>query len=216
MAQNALQICNNALIKMGLSPITGFDEKTVHADILRQRYPACRDYLLTQHLWHFARRIVNLSAESGKAAGGWSYAHPLPADHGRTLDVTDYSGAKILFERIGNYLFTDIDTPVLLYIRNYGHALDDAYAYPVEFAEALACYIGADTALAITRDMNIRATLFEQYATALTYARHNGAVDTYHGPEVALWVTPEAPALSVTRTRPATVISADGTWEDFI
>ena len=62
MPQNALQICNAALIKVGIQPITGLNEKTVVAEVIRQRYSSCRDFLLRSHSWHFARAMRTLAA----------------------------------------------------------------------------------------------------------------------------------------------------------
>ena len=70
MALTAIGLCGRALIKIGATAITGFDEGTAEAEVAASLYGPARDALLSANAWSFATRQVTLPRLSdGPVAG---------------------------------------------------------------------------------------------------------------------------------------------------
>lgn len=218
MSLNALQIGNTALIKLGLPVMSSFDDKTPLSEVVRLRFAPLRDLILRNHAWHFAKKRITLYPISGEPSAPWAYAMQLPADHGRTLSITDGSDSEttVKYERMGRYLLTSCRTLSLVYVINIGDALDDKMSYPADFAECLGCYLAADLAPALTKDAQLQGPLLRQYETALTDSRHNGSIDTYQYPGNTLWTDEVSTgSQSPASAGEGTWLGVDGRWSDF-
>jgi hypothetical protein len=54
MALTALALCSRALLRIGVPPLTSFDDGTAEAEVAAGLYPGARDALLSAHPWSFA------------------------------------------------------------------------------------------------------------------------------------------------------------------
>jgi hypothetical protein len=86
------------------------------------------------------------------------------------------------YEVIGSVLYANYDALELRYCVNYT-AIDDAVAWPDDFAEVLAIGLAIDLAMTLTQNPSVKQTLEREYQMALASARFNGAVER-SGPEV--------------------------------
>jgi len=81
MADTDIAICSRALIKLGEFPIdTLTDPQTTPGQICAIQYPPLRDALMSKYEWRFLMRKVELSRDSERPIGEWSYSFVLPSD----------------------------------------------------------------------------------------------------------------------------------------
>lgn len=74
-----ISICNLALSRLGTrASIASLDEASVEARLCKAGYAACRDTLLRDFDWGFARRIEILAPRDEDPPSGWSYVYSLP------------------------------------------------------------------------------------------------------------------------------------------
>ena len=78
-----LEICNSALIKLGVEPITSLDplvDDSKAARLCAATYEMIRDDLLASHYWNFAMKRATLVVNATGPLYDYSYAYDLPAD----------------------------------------------------------------------------------------------------------------------------------------
>lgn len=80
MAFTAVQICSNALIRLGASPIQSFTEGTDIATSCQTVYSMKKDYLLAAYPWRFTMKYIQLSRLAEAPTAQWAYQFTLPAD----------------------------------------------------------------------------------------------------------------------------------------
>lgn len=89
------------------------DNKLV--DLLNTHWDVCRDALLRQDYWTFARRRALLSADATAPEFGWTYRYlRLPTDM-RLIGFTDQGSQKLItipHELEGRYILTDQSAPL--------------------------------------------------------------------------------------------------------
>lgn len=85
-----VDVCNQALIKIGAGRISSLSDGTKQADLLNAIWSIKRDAELAAHPWTFAIKRVNLPASATAPEGtDWSRAYPLPADYLSMVQVGD-------------------------------------------------------------------------------------------------------------------------------
>ena len=145
----AVEICSNALIMLGESPINSFDDDNTPGGLDRARIASnlwenTRDMLLRSHPWNCALKRVILSPDVDAPAFDFSYQFSLPGDwlrnheiNGVSADEVDYvvEGRKLLIDESTIYLRyvfknTDIGSwdPMLVYCAQLAMATRMAYA----------------------------------------------------------------------------------------
>lgn len=130
MATSIVDICNNALIRIGSKTITSLNDGDKVANSCSTIYTQTRDMLLRQHLWNFAVKRLVLASESTAPAYGFNYSYPLPADFIRVLSLED---TNTTYKIENNKLLTDASTVKLTYISR----VEDVAKYDPLFVEAL-------------------------------------------------------------------------------
>jgi hypothetical protein len=74
-----VQICNLALSRLGTrATIASLDESSTEARICKANYADCRDTLLRDFDWNFARRVETLALRIEAPPSGWSYVYSVP------------------------------------------------------------------------------------------------------------------------------------------
>lgn len=130
MATSVVDICNNALIRIGSKTITSLSDGDKVANACNALYEQTRDSLLRQHLWNFAIKRSQLASEDTTPAFGFSYTYPLPADFIRVKMIDDqYLDYKI--EQ--SSLLTDSSEVKLVYVSR----IEDVAKFDPLFTEAL-------------------------------------------------------------------------------
>lgn len=80
MAFTAVQICSNALIRLGAQPIQSFDEGTDIATTCDTIYSMKKEYMLAAYPWRFTKNFIQLSRLTLAPTAQWTYQFALPAD----------------------------------------------------------------------------------------------------------------------------------------
>lgn len=152
------ELCNQALILLGETPLTSLsDDLSDPAKICRNAYPTLRDGVLSSYPWRFGLKRAELSrdATTPYAAGRWRYSFLLPPDRlsggafaaFRTGDF--HSPPFAAWSIIGDRLVTDSDRIWIEYPVQIGEA-----DFPPYFVAFLVDALCARIAFAITDQQN--------------------------------------------------------------
>lgn len=87
MALSAIELCARALIKLGATPITGFEDGSAEASVASLLYAPTREALLSLHPWTFATAEALLTPVAGTPIGPFTHSFPLPPDFLRALSA---------------------------------------------------------------------------------------------------------------------------------
>jgi hypothetical protein len=149
MSFSAVELCAQALVRLGAAPITSFAEPTLEAKVAARLYPLTRDALLASHPWSFTLREVELlplAEPSPPGSGGKLFA--LPADCLRVVSAGPRGRGRGLEYRIqGQRLVAGVDQLVLTY-----QAAPAETDLPAWFAQALVARLAAELCLPITEN----------------------------------------------------------------
>lgn len=160
-----VDICNSALIKLGVEPISSFTEESKAARLCNQQYSIIRDKLLTSHYWNFAIKRAELVSVAETPKFGFSYKYQLPSDCLRAIHL-NVKDRRFKVE-IGRFLHTNLDGAKLLYIAKQ----EDSSKFSPMFSELLALAIAIDLCMALAQKRTLRADLREEWKEALRDTR---------------------------------------------
>lgn len=148
MALNAIALCSRALLKIGASPISGFEEGTPESIVASTLYPSLRDAMLSAHPWSFATRQAELPRLAEAPKADFTNAYQLPPDFLRALSAGDGGrGRGSDYQIRGRMLHTDRPSIVLTYI--YRPTEVD---FPAFFDHALIARMAAEFCLPLTEN----------------------------------------------------------------
>jgi hypothetical protein len=174
-----VEICNRALIKIGEKTILSLADNSKPARICNTLYAPTRDLVLRSHPWNFAIKRVELAQNTAGPAYDYAYSYKLPTDCLRVLipnrEIWEY-GIE------GRNLVTDYAGSLIKYIAR----ITDPNIFDSSFAEALACKIAAEAAVALTDNDPRHTAMVQLYGLAIADARSVNAMEA--GPK---WFTSE-------------------------
>jgi hypothetical protein len=114
---SAVEICSNALINLGDSPISDFGEATDNARRCNALYPSLRLALMRSHPWACLQERLILSPETAAPAFEWSYQFLLPSDCLRVLSVGE-TGFEIDYRLEGRKILANDNILNLIYLKD--------------------------------------------------------------------------------------------------
>ena len=164
-------IINTALILLGAEEITGPDDNSAQAQIMRSLYPISRDSTLEAHEWSFAIRTFTPALSVDAPGGHWAYAYPLPSDIIRLLEVDHGSTQSSRSEITRNQIPHEVQGRNILTNHPIGFCtgirrVEDEGIYSNLFCEAFAAKLAMKACVAIT-ESNTRlqscAALYEGF-----------------------------------------------------
>lgn len=166
MALSDIGLCARALIKIGASPITSFEEGTSQSEIAGALYAQIRDAMLSAYAWSFATGQVVLNRLSTAPIADYMYAYQLPNDFLRALSAGSGNRGRGLNYRIaGGALHTNSSEVVLTYIYR-----PDEEAFPPYFDQALITKLAAEFTIPVTentsRSESMRSQAEKEYQRA--------------------------------------------------
>ena len=175
MATSSVSICSNALLLLGATPISDFNENTPSARLCSNMYPSVRNFILRAHPWNCATKRVVLAPAAGKPTFGWGNQFPLPGDVLRILSVGSERGWCDEYQVEGNRILANTSTLELRYIwRNEDESTWDATL--VHLAEIT---MAAKIAYGITKSSSLRDSFAQQAEFELRRAK---AIDGQENP----------------------------------
>lgn len=185
MASSDIDICNQALARLGSPEISSFTDGSPNSVTCAQNYPDFKRFLLSVHSWHFN----DFQRELGKRANfdpiGYNAAFTLPADKLTAPQAlySDTSGTIVKdFRIIGDDVHCDCEQLFTLYSRDLAEVL-----WPPGFTTFVIVAFAAEITMAVT-ERNSLADRLERKAWGSIERRDGGLYlsakqeDTRRGP----------------------------------
>lgn len=164
MADSIVQICNNALIKLGADTIISLSDNTKSARLCNKMYSILRDDLLRSHPWNFAIKRLGLAKLSAAPSFGYTFQYQLPSDCLRVLKLSEH---RTEYRIEGRKLLTDSNDINLIYIKKE----EDTTQYDANFSNVLALRIASEIAYNITNSASMVNITADLYKKALAEAK---------------------------------------------
>ena len=159
MSIGSIAICSRALLKLGSSGISSFDEGTAEAEIAANLYPMARDALLSVYPWSFAVAQKSLPKLAASPIADFANAFRLPQDFLRVLSAGIGRKARgMSFRIIENRLHTNSESVNLTYIFR-----PDEKNFPPYFTQVLIARLAAEFCIPLTESTS-RAELLMKIA----------------------------------------------------
>lgn len=175
---NEVEICNLALSRVVAQGIQNLNDASREAQACRRHYTFCRDSVLEDYDWPFARREVAL-AELSITQSGWDFVFVLPTNciaPRRIFNADDPKGAdptkRIAYERrlhpteSTGILCCDIEAPVLIYTSQ----VTSASSFDPMFVDLLAWRLASEFALTLRGSAQLMQRMFQVYTSVLNTA----------------------------------------------
>lgn len=174
-AATFVDIANAALIKLGVKTIMSFDDNSTEANVVKERYEACRDIVLRMYPWNCATQRVTLAQLTMGPAFGYAYQYSLPADCLKVLGVSyggvddDRQGSYSVNYKIeGRTLLSDQTSIALRYI----YAVSDATVLDPLVADCISCWLAMDVSRKLTPSTISRDTLRKEFYDQFKLAKN--------------------------------------------
>lgn len=184
-----LGIINMALSKGGQRPATSLTEDHPPLTAALVAWDPVVEEALRAHPWSHALVWASLAHEAESPPWGFAHAYSLPADCLLLVDVrgTDDPFAPAAAHSLsGRSVLTDVSPCLARYVARR----PDPFAWPPDFADAVACRLGAEIATRCAQNGRLAATLLQLYENALIRARLNDAAESGHMGRRALPLDP--------------------------
>lgn len=185
--QTNLDVANSALYDINVDPITGFDDPSKEARVVKAKFQGVLDEVMSVNPWNCNREIVLMNYAESEEMFGWKYCYTIPNNclYVRAIaplsDISDltpetirrfseYSMNQItsqLYMKKGSRIYAN-DPYVLLV---YSKSIKDCSELPAYIAKAVAKCLAAEIAYPLTQDRQIRADHIGLYDAALKTAR---------------------------------------------
>lgn len=156
----ALDLVNEALVRIGAEPIGSLGEQTAQAVAASAVYSNVTRSLLADHFWAFAIREVLLGeivvpATSRRLVFG-THIYQLPADNLRVIGLRDFD----YFELAGDQMYTDASSAQCVYVAAVAES-----AWPPWFVHLVVLELAVALAVSVT-DSSERAEIYMRLAAA--------------------------------------------------
>lgn len=167
MALTAIGLCARALVRIGATPITAFEEGTAEAEVAGALYATARDGLLSANAWSFATAQATLPRLDAVPVADYAHAFQLPAGFLRALAAgTGSRGRGVEYRIAGRTLHSDADPLVLTYVYR-----PDEPDFPAFFDQALIARLAAEFCVPLTENSSRAETLAKLAETEFRRAR---------------------------------------------
>lgn len=148
-----IEICNLALLDLGCTPILTFDDASDEGRACKLFYPACRDVVLADSIWTFAKLKFKPTQLTTAPAFGFAKAFQLPSEVLRVYKVDDGTDSwDVAFEVVGRQIHSDAETLYALAVQR----IADTSQFSPGFVMALAARLAADMAVTLTGNRTLR------------------------------------------------------------
>jgi len=188
MALSVVDICNDALLKLGHSPIISLDNpqgeeglaigKPTKVTLLNAFYPKVRDAVLRAYPWNCAIERQQLSRLVETPAFGFTYQFQLPQDP-YCLRVLKLDDEEAVYKIEGRKLLCDNGTVKIKYISQ----VIDVALFDSLLSEAITARLSAELDYPITGSTSHSGAMWQLYEAKLREARTmdgmEGTVDQY-------------------------------------
>ena len=155
MALSSIALCSRALLKLGGTTITSFDEGTAEAEIAANMYPSVRDALLSAYPWTFATAQQRLAPLTAEPVADYAKAFQLPTNFLRALSAGADQGSGMEYRIAERRLHSDSDTVTITYIFR-----PNEIDFPPFFDQALIARLAAEFCIPLTESTSRAEVLY--------------------------------------------------------
>lgn len=161
MAASETEIVNDALARLGISPIMAMTDASKQAQYAERFYGQTRDEVLASHAWNFAIKRAVLARLTAAPTFEWLYAYQLPTDHLRLVQLNGYEteSPEDTHAVEGNTLVTDAEKAEIRYVAR----VSDVTLYPPLFIEALSIKLAGKLAGPLIGSRDLPGALMQEY-----------------------------------------------------
>lgn len=163
---SSVSVCSNALMMLGGSPFSSFEEPKPHVRIAANLYPTVRDDVLRLHSWNCVTDRVILAPMVNPPPFDFAHQFQLPGDWLRTLQV-GYDGDPIPFRSERQRLLANVTALPLVYC--FRNTVEDTWSTNLIHVMELA--MAAKMAYAVTSSTSVRDSYRDEFARELKVAK---------------------------------------------
>lgn len=157
-----IDIASNALVRIGVPPISSFEEGGAAGQAASNLYePTVRD-LLSKTRWRFAAAKRQLAQLTAKPLNEWQYAYQLPSDMILIYKVVNNDAYEIYEDK----LYTNASTCEIDYLSRVSESL-----FPPYFQMVCEYKLASEFALIVTSNRPLSETYEMKYMEQLKQAR---------------------------------------------
>jgi hypothetical protein len=160
-----VEICSNALLLLGDSPIASFTEGTLRSRYCANLYPIAKRAILRAHPWNCTIKRVILAPEASTPAFDWGYQFVLPSGFLRLLQVGEAAN-PIDYSFEGSRILADTNVLPIVYVKEESEAAWDSL-----LTDVMVKRMEMDLAYPITKSASLRDSLKQEF-----YARGVGVL----------------------------------------
>lgn len=158
---SSLAVANEALVRIGVPPVSSFDDHEAQGLVLQNIYSQVRRQTLADHPWAFALRESSLPKlvlpPESIRLDDWEYVYQLPGDSVRVLGLR----TLLRFGISGDQLYTDDQAARLVYIADVPES-----QWPPHFRQLVVVDLCLALAIALT-DSSSRAQIYQREAARI-------------------------------------------------
>ena len=167
MAFSDLDLCSQALVRLGAAPIGSFTDGSAEATVANRLYALVRDALLSTHPWTFSIRQTALSTTEAPQSGDYAFRLTLPADCLRVISAGSGGSQRGLDYRVqGHSIFADARSLTVSFQQRIAES-----DFPPFFAAALVARLAAEFCLPVTESAGRAEVLRKSADIELKQAR---------------------------------------------
>ena len=171
-----VEICSNACILVGTSPIASLSENSDRAIVMSNLYDQVRRATLRRHTWNFAMTRVLLSPDATAPAFEWTNKFTLPADCLRVCSIGEL-GEHPDYTLEGRAILSNDASIKLGYIKDE----TDANVFDALYCDALSANLAFTAAWPMTKNETLQKSMYELYLLKIQEARTIDGVETPPG-----------------------------------
>ena len=158
MAFSSIDLCSQALLKNGASPIHSFDAKTAESKIAGALYESIKQNMLSCFPWTFAIKTERLAKLATDPTADFLYAFQLPNDCLRVLSAgMNKKSTGLDYQIKANQLLTTADDIYITYLTDIPET-----DFPPFFRHALAARLASEFCLPLTENTTLATFLLKQ------------------------------------------------------
>ena len=160
---SAIKINSNALILLGHSPISSFDDPGSGAQVATNLYETTLLAMLSDHLWWFAMKKEQLARLTATPDNDFAYQFQLPSDYINIFKTIETGNYEIYGDKIySNSLTLNID---------YVYRIDETFFIP-SFTKTLEFFLAAQYAIPVTGNSTRMQEYTSLYERQLSRAKN--------------------------------------------
>lgn len=138
---SALEICSRALMLLGHSSISTFDDAGAGATVSKAMYESSLNSLIASHRWNFTKKSASLNRLVAAPVHTWNYQFQLPTDYLTMIKTSDGSDYDIQRDK----LLSNQTAVIIDYVFR-----PDETQFPPLFTETLEYYLASKFAIPVT------------------------------------------------------------------